>query len=293
MSEPMSNHEIEDVLSSIRRLVSEDLRPQLRGGAAAASGAVAAPVERPVIPAPTEKLILTPAFRVVDAPVSPPPAVEPVDPAEVEEFAEPVNQADMAETAATEESCAEAGEVVSRLSAAMDAAQDDWESPEGDPMAWQDPDEALTSAPPETHGRLHFSPMPDDDQPDDGLDAGSAADTAELWAAPIEDEPYAEVEMMEAPTAPPRRVVTPPEDAGWADAAEAEVRAELDRDDGDEGPSMFDTQEVTFDEEVLRDLVRDIIREELAGTLGERITRNVRKLVRAEIARALAVREFE
>lgn len=48
-----------------------------------------------------------------------------------------------------------------------------------------------------------------------------------------------------------------------------------------------------FDEEMLRDLVRDIIREELQGALGERITRNVRKLVRAEIARAMAVRDFE
>lgn len=48
-----------------------------------------------------------------------------------------------------------------------------------------------------------------------------------------------------------------------------------------------------FDEEVLRDLVRDIIREELQGTLGERITRNVRKLVRAEISRALASRDFD
>jgi hypothetical protein len=47
------------------------------------------------------------------------------------------------------------------------------------------------------------------------------------------------------------------------------------------------------DEAHLRDLVRDIIREELQGSLGERITRNVRKLVRAEINRALATRDFE
>ena len=46
-------------------------------------------------------------------------------------------------------------------------------------------------------------------------------------------------------------------------------------------------------EEMLRDLVRDIIREELQGALGERITRNVRKLVRAEIARAVALRDFD
>jgi hypothetical protein len=39
--------------------------------------------------------------------------------------------------------------------------------------------------------------------------------------------------------------------------------------------------------------VRDLIREELQGDLGERITRNVRKLVRAEIARVMATREFD
>ena len=48
-----------------------------------------------------------------------------------------------------------------------------------------------------------------------------------------------------------------------------------------------------FNEDVLRELVRDILREELAGKMGERITRNIRKLVRAEIARSLAAQEYE
>ena len=47
------------------------------------------------------------------------------------------------------------------------------------------------------------------------------------------------------------------------------------------------------DEDVLNEIVRDLIREELQGALGERITRNVRKLVRAEINRALASRPYE
>ena len=59
------------------------------------------------------------------------------------------------------------------------------------------------------------------------------------------------------------------------------------------GESAAAGPELTYDEEVLRDLVRDLIREELHGGLGERITRNVRKLVRAEIARALATRDFD
>jgi hypothetical protein len=45
-------------------------------------------------------------------------------------------------------------------------------------------------------------------------------------------------------------------------------------------------------EDDLRDLVAQLIREELQGELGARITRNVRKLVRREIQRALATRDL-
>ncbi len=48
-----------------------------------------------------------------------------------------------------------------------------------------------------------------------------------------------------------------------------------------------------LDEDALRDLVSEIVRQELQGSLGERITRNVRKLVRREIQRALAAQELE
>ena len=48
-----------------------------------------------------------------------------------------------------------------------------------------------------------------------------------------------------------------------------------------------------LDEAALQDIVRQMIREELQGSLGERITRNVRKLVRAEINRALVARDLD
>lgn len=48
-----------------------------------------------------------------------------------------------------------------------------------------------------------------------------------------------------------------------------------------------------LDEDALRELVADIVRSELQGDLGERITRNVRKLVRREIHRALAARDLD
>ena len=86
----------------------------------------------------------------------------------------------------------------------------------------------------------------------------------------------------------------------WADDAEAQIRRELEEEVETSAFARFDDEDDLdnldnrpFDEEMLRDLVRDIIREELQGALGERITRNVRKLVRAEIARAMAVRDFE
>ena len=52
-------------------------------------------------------------------------------------------------------------------------------------------------------------------------------------------------------------------------------------------------EEALLDEEALRDMVSDIVRQELQGALGERITRNVRKLVRREIHRALASQQLE
>ncbi|MGV6850431.1 MAG: hypothetical protein ACWA5A_18820 [Marinibacterium sp.] len=55
---------------------------------------------------------------------------------------------------------------------------------------------------------------------------------------------------------------------------------------------IFATDEMVLDEATLRELVTDIVREELQGALGERITRNVRKLVRREIHRALAAQEL-
>ncbi|OYW45055.1 MAG: hypothetical protein B7Z31_15945 [Rhodobacterales bacterium 12-65-15] len=48
-----------------------------------------------------------------------------------------------------------------------------------------------------------------------------------------------------------------------------------------------------IDEAALQDIVRSLIREELQGILGEKITQNVRKLVRAEINRALTARSLD
>ena len=119
-----------------------------------------------------------------------------------------------------------------------------------------------------------------------------AVQTAEVhqtpaWAQQADVTPDDEAEPA---TAPLHGTVEP--DPVWADAAEASVIAELAEPEVSDEEDAFD-QGMRFDEDVLRELVRDMLREELAGKMGERITRNIRKLVRAEIARALAAQEFE
>lgn len=52
-------------------------------------------------------------------------------------------------------------------------------------------------------------------------------------------------------------------------------------------------EDQVMDEAALRELVSEMVRAELQGALGERITRNVRKLVRREIHRALTAQEME
>ncbi|WOI55155.1 hypothetical protein [Palleronia sp. LCG004] len=53
-------------------------------------------------------------------------------------------------------------------------------------------------------------------------------------------------------------------------------------------------QDVTaIDENALRDMVSDLVREELQGAMGERITRNMRRLVRREIMRAIAAGDLD
>lgn len=70
-------------------------------------------------------------------------------------------------------------------------------------------------------------------------------------------------------------------------------RAEAEPEDAAEDAAILGSDDQVIDEEMLRDLVTEIVRAELQGALGERITRNVRKLVRREIHRALTAQEME
>lgn len=88
--------------------------------------------------------------------------------------------------------------------------------------------------------------------------------------------------------------IDPEPEVIFASAAAASVFVDNeDEDKSDEAAELADFDESVLDEDALRDLVSEIVRQELTGELGERITRNVRKLVRREIHRALLTREFE
>jgi len=85
---------------------------------------------------------------------------------------------------------------------------------------------------------------------------------------------------------------------GFEQSQEPPQYDDIARDEADdaEKPSIaaaFGGDDQLMDEETLRELVSEIVRAELQGALGERITRNVRKLVRREIHRALTAHEME
>ena len=301
MSEPLTSNEIENVLSSIRRLVSSELRPSLKP-----------PVNGPAV----DKLLLTPSLRVVSdeareaqaagdaagAPSMAQPGGEEMTElwsAGTEINADPEvffgEAAPLGRTRGGEEyddmGLAEGGNglrvVIDSLAAATVPAGDDALRHQDDAGAESD--------------RTLLASIPEVDWAEGG-DAWAGEDVISYPAAPA-----AVAEPSAAPAAAAKPALSEePLARAWADRAEAEITAELGREDtapAGRAPvtvaeaaladSDDEIEDSWIDEELLRDLVRTIIREELAGTLGERITRNVRKLVRLELNRSLTSRDFE
>lgn len=123
----------------------------------------------------------------------------------------------------------------------------------------------------------------DDWEPDEGESFAKAA-----WAVSAFQTPRDESEKTPEPPSKPIDV------AQIADALRPQLQ---DRQDTAVPPAP-DKNALTasvmegFDEDALRSLVVEIVHDELGGELGERITRNVRKLVRREINRVLTSREM-
>ena len=302
MSDSVTNIAIEDVLSSIRRLVSEGDRPRRAEGLSALAQpdrpqvAPAVPLAAANNPYLVDRFVLTPALRVTGRTL---PIAEPTTAAKtltlVETIAPVVARlpdppqiwADQA--AVTAEPAAESRSKlelrIAELEAAVTRQDDDWE-PDG---SEETPVVDWANTPPETlmfASRAHPALTP--------LDLGTMArritPLVDVGADAAQPEPVEELVFAGF-----RDVRSGPDDdmLGSADLADETL---LDREflgELAEDLPVYQDDTGLIDEETLRRLVIDIVRQELQGPMGERITRNVRKLVRREIYRVLASQEFE
>ncbi|MBI1172099.1 hypothetical protein GC209_11920 [bacterium] len=292
MSGRTGSGEIEDILTSIRRLVSEDLRPAPRPKI----------VSKMVV---EDKLILTPALRVVS---SRPARLAPADPTEAAAPARPPSAPlPRLHLGAELEIPPATPDVVSTLSQAVDRQTGlDWDSETGDPepditsLDWSSFTFARRSMQEtwiaRTAAVTPMEPAPIKTAPDTSAQ-GTAEPEAATWHDEIPEATWAEAATPENDLP---EYDLPEADADWADEAEAEVIASLQQLEVEAAsPAPEDLtgavqeEDNIFSEQVLRELVRDLIREQLQGDLGERMTRNIRKLVKAEIARAVAVQALE
>lgn len=332
MSDPNTNVEIEDVLSSIRRLIADESR--VRGAEDTAPAAAERPSAevRPLVLTPDRRVGPPPEGAVQPEPAAPDalaepeaaPAHEAGDPDAIRAAAEDLAE-DVAEDAAERrlpDWLAQATEGadwapssledrISVLENAISAEPQDWE-PDGSEvqpgaaarMPWEETDQladaALARIDAREDGRLH--------------DRGSIEPPARPVAAapePVtEPEPEPEPMAQEAEEASVDLsdgiAVAGEEAAEWEDAEDEPAGSIVPPDDAagavlhapemaDEAAGEVDATpgEAVLDEDTLREMVAEIVRAELQGRLGERITRNVRKLVRREIHRALAARDLD
>ncbi|MDF1856248.1 hypothetical protein [Pseudooceanicola sp.] len=161
---------------------------------------------------------------------------------------------------------------------------------------------------------------PAESEPDDDVVAARAAGAIPSFlrsrGITSMDEPIAEMEPAVSRASATFRTVDPRDDdqeafsAGtmpWEDHAddptadalnlrsddpEEEIDAQVLWTDPDEDAGLAIDATSMIDEDILRDMVAEIVRQELQGALGERITRNVRKLVRREIQRSLTAHDL-
>lgn len=270
MSDPVTNSQVEDVLSSIRRLVGNNKR---------ASTASETPEE-------PDRLVLTPQLRVASSEIlrlEPEDAVSSAE--EWYEFEEPPlpetigyyldDDAEDDEEAATESSQAEP------------EAQIEASEPEPEPesstygvaanstaftssrsySALTDKIAALETAIARTTDQWE----PDGEEMDDY--AGTRSPSLR-WKEDVE---------LDARGAPLTIKPLMPPSAAVADASDEQV---LDEE------MLRELVAEVVQQELQDDLVARIVRSELQGDLGARITRNIRKLVRREIQQALTARDL-
>ncbi|RWR12248.1 hypothetical protein [Paenirhodobacter populi] len=122
-------------------------------------------------------------------------------------------------------------------------------------------------------------------------EAGTVAD--EPVQEPVTEEPVADEAVADEPVTEEAIAEEPrvgmPRFAIHRGGIDEDLRAPFQEVDDEEDQSELPG----IDEDALRVLVARLIREELQGVLGQKITQNVRKLVRREIQRSLIGTDFE
>lgn len=243
MSEAMTNREIEDVLSSIRRLVAQESRPQAPADQSPAppQPGPAAFQHRPAFPhpparQPAERLVLTAAQRVTEPDAA--ASTAPQDRPEAQDLPAPQPEPSIQDRPGMARSELEA--TISELESALafpSVLTPLHEQARSAVVAQTEPEAAAGDA---AAGA--------------GLDASARAYSAEV---PATQEPAA--------ASPPAEVSAPP-------------------------PSEDD--HALIDEDELAEMISRLVRAELRGQLGEKITLQVRKLVRAEVTKLLDERKL-
>lgn len=295
MSDPVTNVNIDDVLSSIRRLVTEGERPNDRS----------APGQG--VP---DRLVLTPDHRVnlpeQDAAKN---DVEQADGEETDAVARALaddhsldnllilqaEQSVPAETPMEPLTKGTLAATIAAVEARVGDAEDEWEPDEGEDIG------KVTQATWTSNGFVaapRNAPSSDTAEPT-SLEEEVAASIVRETFIPRQTKADAPAIVEEKPFAPrsrftpmetdprPMAVSTHDDDADYGDEL-----AQANQYGTDDTLDHFLNRGPMIDEEKLRELVKEVVREELQGNLGERITRNVRKLVRREIHNILTTQEF-
>jgi hypothetical protein len=294
MSDPVTNVAIEDVLSSIRRLVSEDARVRPLGLRA-----------EPEVPeASAGKLVLTPALRV-SAPAGDETQDDAQQDAATEADSTAVDQDHSEDTQAQDAMHGDLSDQLAEDGAHHPAEAEMTQAGDDAAMAWEDHlDDTRDPAPLRLSDAL-VADVPEAmiDTADEAGDAvaepedmaSEAAQTHDAWtmSSPASEGGEAMIAEAEDAAASADFVFASSRDAAGYEDATVQPAAYDTSDDGEPAASIFRDEDTILDEESLRELVAEIVRQELQGALGERITRNVRKLVRREIHRALTSHELE
>ncbi len=295
MTQAMSRREIEDVLSSIKRLVSQDMQ------------------ERPERHDLREKLILTSELRVDTASdlspekraaSLPAPCTGQRQHAEgsnvAPAFRDPTPCADAVACDASAPTSLLQRITQNRAQTAAPAPIPQPEPTRHTPPEMASPELAAQHIPQSPRPRLNFvepsairdpepvpepavvpqashGPDPDHDELD--IEATLARLEAVLSGQPVAQEP------VTAHAAPPKS-----DPAVEADSEPQAAEPQPTERPVAQSEPFVEGNEIILDEDMLFRLVADIVRLELQGELGEKITRNIRKLVRSEVARELQLR---